>query len=103
MEHMHGTGPFQQSNQRYDVVTPQDLSIFKTQLLQEIKQLLTRQGEKKEFNKWVKSLEVQKLLNISRGKLMSLRVSGKLPYTRIGGVIYYNHDDIFEMLESNKQ
>ncbi|HYJ65662.1 MAG TPA: hypothetical protein VEV62_18100 [Parafilimonas sp.] len=32
-----------------------------------------------------------------------MRINGTLPYTKIGGVIYYNYDDIQSMLEANKR
>ena len=51
--------------------------------------------------KWLKSFEVRKLLNISPNTLTNLRINGTLPYTKIGGVIYYNYDDIQSMLEAN--
>jgi Helix-turn-helix domain len=83
-------------------VTLRDLSNFKSQLLQDIRLLLTGNSVKGETKKWMKSLEVQKLLNISRGKLLTLRLSGKLPFTKIGGIIYYNQEDINNMFEANK-
>lgn len=85
------------------LITKDDLAIFKVQLFQEIRSLIQRNQQKSEIKKWLKSPEVQKLLNISKGTLLSLRVSGKLPFTRVGGVIYYSEDDIKNMLESNRQ
>uniref|UniRef100_UPI004047A37D helix-turn-helix domain-containing protein n=1 Tax=Roseivirga sp. TaxID=1964215 RepID=UPI004047A37D len=52
--------------------------------------------------KWLKSYEVRKLLDISPGTLQNLRVNGTLPFTKIGGVIYYDYTDIQSMLQSNK-
>lgn len=54
------------------------------------------------MRKWLKSHEVRKLLTISPGTLQNLRVNGSLSYTKIGGVIYYDYDDIRKMLEANK-
>uniref|UniRef100_UPI00404892CE helix-turn-helix domain-containing protein n=1 Tax=Roseivirga sp. TaxID=1964215 RepID=UPI00404892CE len=50
----------------------------------------------------MKSYEVRKLLDISPGTLQNLRVNGTLPFTKIGGVIYYDYTDIQSMLQSNK-
>ena len=39
------------------------------------------------------------MLNVSAGTLQAMRRSGTLPYTKIGGLIYYNMDDIHQMLD----
>jgi hypothetical protein len=41
-------------------------------------------------------------LHISHGFLQSLRDSGVLPFTKIGGSIYYDYDDITFMMSTNK-
>ena len=46
--------------------------------------------------------EVRELLGISPGTLQNLRVNGTLPYTKVGGVVYYQSDDILKMLEENR-
>ncbi|MCG6190842.1 helix-turn-helix domain-containing protein [Maribellus maritimus] len=84
-----------------EIVTTDDLREFKTELLDEIKKIL------KEYNgqpskKWLKSWEVRKLLNISPGTLQNLRINGTLPYTKIGGTMYYNCEDIQKMLRENQ-
>ena len=84
------------------VLTTDDLREFKTDLIEEIKKLL-RQNGIQPVKKWLKSPEVRKLLNISPGTLQNLRVNGTLPYTKIGGVIYYDSDDIQKMLQSHKR
>src|SRR6478735_2121947 len=86
---------------RDQLLTTGDLFDFKSQLLFEIKTMF------KEFTgqptkKWLKSKEVRKLLNISPGTLQSLRSREELPYTKIGGIIYHDADDIQKMLESQK-
>ena len=85
-----------------EIITTDDLREFKTELLEEIRQLF------KEHNggpskKWLKSYEVRKILNISPGTLQNLRLNGTLPYTKIGGVMYYDYADIQKMLQSRKQ
>jgi hypothetical protein len=94
---------WREGNLPAQLLTKDDLAAFRTQLFQEIRNLLQQQEHTGITKKWMKSSEVQKLLNISRGKLLSLRISGKLPFTRVGGLIYYSGDDIKDMLESNKQ
>ena len=86
---------------RDQLLTLEDLTDFKKQLLFEIKTLLKEQSGQP-AKKWLKSKDVRKLLNISPGTLQNLRVKGTLPYTRVGGVIYHNEEDIQHMLESKK-
>ena len=81
------------------LVTLADLEEFKTQLTTVFKELVkTSQGPKK----WLKSSEVRKLTGISPGKLQVIRESGLLAFTRIGGNIYYDPEDVHRLFEENK-
>ena len=83
------------------IITTEDLQEFKMELLEDIKELLhTQSGQV--LKKWLKSPEVRKLLGISAGTLQNLRINGTLPYTRIGGVLYYDHQEIIQVLEQNR-
>jgi isocitrate dehydrogenase kinase/phosphatase len=44
---------------------------------------------------------VRKLLGISPGTLQNLRINGTLPYTKIGGVLFYDYEEIKLMIEQN--
>lgn len=83
------------------LVTIEDLLILKSDLLNEFRKLL-KEASGQPVKKWLKSHEVRKLLGISPGTLQNLRVNGTLPFTKIGGVIYYDQEDIKEMLQSRK-
>ena len=83
------------------IITPEDLQNFKIELLEEFKKLLS-QRQATPANKWLKSHQVRRMLSISPGTLQHLRVKGTLPFTKIGGVIFYDHDDIEKMLQENK-
>ncbi|NJK96627.1 MAG: helix-turn-helix domain-containing protein [Bacteroidales bacterium] len=85
-----------------EIITTDDLREFKMEILSEIKQLFKEQSGQPS-KKWLKSYEVRKILNISPGTLQNLRVNGTLPYTKIGGVLYYDYADIQQMLQSRKQ
>ena len=84
-----------------EVVTKDDLNQFKSELLAEITQLVIKNPQPKQ--KWLKSKEVLELLTISPGTLQNLRINGTLSFTKIGGTIYYDHEDINKMLERNKK
>lgn len=84
-----------------NIITTEDLHVFKMELLEDIKTLINHQSGKL-TKKWLKSPEVRDLLDISPGTLQNLRINGTLPYTKIGGVIYYDHDEIQKILQENR-
>ena len=83
------------------IITLEDLQNFKQELLAEIQNLLS-QRQTTPARKWLKSHEVRRLLTLSPGTLANLRVNGTLPYTKIGGLILYDYDDIQKMIEVHK-
>jgi hypothetical protein len=83
------------------ILTTDDLREFKIEMLEEIKKLL-RQSGVQPSKKWLKSPDIRKLLGISPGTLQTMRINGTLPYTKIGGVIYYDYEDVQKMLEIRK-
>jgi hypothetical protein len=83
-----------------EIITREDLQNFRLQLLGDIKQLLALRQPPANVKPWLKSNDVRKLLNISPGKLQTLRISGKLRSSKIGGVHYYKYEDIQQLLES---
>ena len=90
------------------VLTREDLDVFKAELFSELKVLLSdsaeNNGNKDEANnKWLKSHQVQRMLAISPGTLQNLRINGTIPFTKIGGVIFYSVDDINNLLQRNKR
>lgn len=83
------------------IITTDDLMEFKQELFVELKRLF-KESSGQTTKKWLKSPEIRKLLGISPGTLQNLRINGTLPFTKIGGVIYYDSDDIQQMLQSRK-
>lgn len=84
-----------------EVLTMEDLREFKKELLQEMKSLFEKSSSGNS-KKWLKSTEVRKMLGISPGTLQNLRINGTLPYSKMGGVIYYDHDEIQRILATNR-
>lgn len=80
------------------IITTEDLMEFKVELLEDIKDLLENQNGHR-AKKWIKSKEVRELLGISPGTLQHLRINGTLPFSKIGGVLYYEYHEIMEVLE----
>jgi hypothetical protein len=83
------------------IITTEDLYEFKIELIEEIKKLFRQTGIQP-IKQVLKSPDVRKLLNISPGTLQTMRINGTLPYSKIGGVIYYDYDDIQKMLTNKK-
>ena len=82
-----------------NLITQEDLVEFRKLLLNDVKEIINNTQEQE---KWLKSAEVRKLLNISPGTLQNLRINGTLKYTKIGGIMYYDHSDIDKLLNGNK-
>ena len=85
----------------HQIVTIDDLQQFKKQLLDELFAALKSQTGALQ-KKWMKSHEVRRLLKISPGTLQTLKSSGIIPYTKIGGVHFYDYGEIQNILESGK-
>ena len=84
---------------KIEFITVNDLEIVKKEIIHEISSLFDNNSNSK---KWMRSSEVRKMLNISPGTLQNLRINGTLPYSKIGATIFYNYDDIMNILNSNK-
>lgn len=85
-----------------NILTQEDLQQFKTELFAELKNLLPQfsAGAQK---KWLKSYEVREMLGISRGTLQNLYNTGALPGNRVGGLTFYDYDDIQKLMQSAKK
>lgn len=79
-----------------EIITKEDLQEFGQQLLNQIKGLLGQAIE--EPKKWLKSYQVKNMLKISDNTLQTLRDNGTIPFTKIGGILYYSIDDINRVL-----
>lgn len=81
-----------------EIVTKEDLNVFRLQLLNDLQMLLNFEPSAKK--EWLRSSEVRKMLKISPGTLQTLRVSGKLKASKVGGILFYKISDIEELLAS---
>jgi hypothetical protein len=82
------------------LTTVEDLTNFKRELLSEIKQLLSTHTSQP-VKRWLKSFEVKELLHISTGTLHNLRTNGTLPFTKVGGVVFYDMIAVEKILEKH--
>jgi len=83
------------------LVTGQDLEDFRRKLVNDLEHVLKEHLASP--RKWLKSYEVRKLLNISPGTLQQLKAKGSIPYSKMGGVHYYDWGAIEEQLQSGKK
>jgi hypothetical protein len=82
-------------------VTKEDLQAFRKQLMNDIKILLQSQNGQS-INGGIegcKTKDVRRILGCSVNKLVSLRVTRKIRWKKIGGTVYYNREDIIRLLE----
>jgi len=85
-----------------NIITLEDLQSFRKEFFEEMKTVLSAHGARP-AKKWLRTAEVRKLLGISHGTIQTLRINGSLPYTKMGGVLYYDYDEIEKILEENKR
>ena len=84
-----------------NVITTDDLRDFKLELLDDIKKLLGKQVKGK-LKRYIKSSELLEMLQISPATLSNLRVNGTLPYTKVGGIIFYDSEEIQKVMDNNR-
>ncbi len=82
------------------IITTDDLREFKVELLSDFKKLLEEKQQNTVRKKWLRTKEVLNLLGISTNTLTSLRSTGQLPFTKVGGTLYFDYDDILNMMQN---
>ncbi|UEG54904.1 helix-turn-helix domain-containing protein [Mucilaginibacter daejeonensis] len=86
---------------RNQLITVQDLLDFKQQLIVDIKKLLKEQPGQPGHH-WLKAFEIKKMLRLSESKLQYLRDKGLIPFKKLGGITYYNSEEIEKLMGSGK-
>ncbi|MDB5122350.1 MAG: helix-turn-helix protein [Mucilaginibacter sp.] len=84
-----------------EIITKEDLQEFGNNLLNQIKGLLGQSFE--EPKKWLKTYQVKNLLKISDNTLQTLRDNGTIPFTKLGGILYYSYEDIKKVLSGEME
>ncbi|SEW52839.1 helix-turn-helix domain-containing protein [Chitinophaga arvensicola] len=80
-----------------EILTKEEFLSFKKELFEEIRDLAKIQGLRP--RKLLKSYEVCETLGISYGTLRKMKNSGILSSTKIGGLIYFDDDEIQKLTE----
>ncbi len=84
------------------IITSDDLAEFKKELLEKIQELLESIMAENRPRNWIKSAEVMRILNISNTTLQNLRNTEKIPFYQVGGLIFYDLEEINDVLTGNK-
>lgn len=79
-----------------EILTADDLEKFRLQLLADLKAILQKEPGKK----WLKTPEVMQLLDISEVTLQTLRNKRKIPFKKLGGVCYYNAEELDDFMSN---
>ena len=84
-----------------EFITKADIHSLKNDIVEEIKKLLfSSPTDQKE---WLKTADVIDILSCSPGTIQNLRINGTLPFTKMGGTIYYSRQDVLKVLNENKR
>jgi hypothetical protein len=83
-------------------ITTDDLEKLRRDLLEDLSKILAP-TQAPMPSAWIKSRDVRKMLDLSPGKLLQLRASGLLPFTKVGRIVYYELSDIERLLKSRKK
>ena len=82
-----------------NLVTVQDLQELKAEIISEIKLIIGNSTTQKE---WLRSSEVMEMLSISPGTLQNLRINRDIPFTKMGGTLYYERAGVVKALNECK-
>ena len=82
-------------------ITKEDLEVFKNDLIEELKKLLNEPTHTSQ-KRWLRSKNVQEMLGISSGTLQNMRITREIPFTKIGGTLFYPYEEIVKLLETKK-
>ncbi|MGM9478063.1 helix-turn-helix domain-containing protein [Pedobacter sp. GSP4] len=83
-----------------EIVTKEDIENLKKEIFEEIRRVRYLELKKPVKKEWLKSYEVRAMLSISAGTLNAFRRNGILPYSKIGGLMYYKYEDIERLINN---
>ena len=81
-------------------VTKDDLRQFSLMIIDEIRKLKP-EIKKDDDVEWLKSRAAKKLLSMSAGSLLNLRIAGQVRFKKVLGSYYYNKADLMKLFTGN--
>ena len=85
-----------------ELLTLKDLQEFKVQLFEELKKILAA-DKLPESKNLLKSKDVCRMLKISPRTLQNLRNNETIIYSKLGGTLYYEYDDIKQLIKKGRR
>jgi hypothetical protein len=82
------------------LVTMDDLQVFKLEFLSEVRDIVTSAVTPQ--RELLRNKDVKKMLGISTATLQTLRINGIIPYSKVGGTLYYKYSDVMKVFNENK-
>ncbi|PUB26333.1 hypothetical protein C8J95_11116 [Elizabethkingia sp. YR214] len=83
-----------------EILSKQDLEIFRIRILADIERLLeSNLNQSKGELDWLRSKAIRKMMDISPATLQNLRITGKIRHKKILGSYYYNKTDLQKLFE----
>ncbi|MBN8719583.1 MAG: helix-turn-helix domain-containing protein [Sediminibacterium magnilacihabitans] len=83
-----------------DIVTKDDLLVFRNGLLADLRQLISEAMRQiPESPEGYKTKHVRLILGCSVNKLVSLRIARKIRVKKVGGTLYYNKQDVKKLVQ----
>lgn len=79
-------------------INPEDIQLISETVIR----LLKKELDIKQSCKWITSKDVSKLLGVSNSKLQKMRQQNLITYSSFGRNIYYDTEEIMQILEQNK-
>jgi hypothetical protein len=84
------------------IMTESDFIEFEKRLFKRIDSLVIKSNDGI-TRRWLKSKDVRKILgNISAGKLQEMRINSEISFSKIGGLLLYDYNEIVKVLENSK-
>jgi len=85
---------------RQELVTVSDLMQLESRLTNKMSDFF--KANQNNQKRWLKSAGVRKMLgDISNSTLQNLRIYENLPFSKIGGTLFYDKDAIIEFMKEN--
>ena len=78
-----------------ELLTKKDLVEFELKILEKMDHLL----KPNLTPKLLRNADLKKMLKLSDSAIQNLRIQGQLPYSKIGGTIYYKLEDVEKLFE----
>ena len=84
-----------------EIVTKADLEEFRLRLICDLEAIIAKHVKPSTGKKWLRSHEILKMFDISSGTLQNLLNSGTLQRKKMGGLNYFDYEEIEKILNKD--